>query len=74
MIKVKVTTIGNSVGFVLPKEAVNRLKAQKGDTLYLVEDSDGYLLTPFRVDFEKQVEAAESAVREYRNTLRELAK
>jgi putative addiction module antidote len=32
---VKVTTIGNSVGIVLPKEVLNRLHIEKGDSLYV---------------------------------------
>ena len=36
MLKVKVTPIGNSMGIVLPKEALARLKAGKGDVLYLL--------------------------------------
>jgi putative addiction module antidote len=35
MIKVKVTTVGNSVGIVLPREVLGKLRVQKGDTLYL---------------------------------------
>jgi antitoxin component of MazEF toxin-antitoxin module len=36
MLKVKVTSIGNSMGIVLPKEALTKLNAEKGDILYLV--------------------------------------
>ena len=46
MLKVKVTSIGNSMGILLPKEALKKMKANKGDTLYLVESADGYTLTP----------------------------
>ena len=31
MISVKVTTVGNSAGVVLPKEALSRLKIKKGE-------------------------------------------
>ena len=74
MLKVKVTTIGNSMGIVLPKEALAKLKVSKGDTLYLVEGPEGWVLTPYQQDFETQLEAAEAVMRRYRNALRELAK
>ncbi|MDF1643923.1 MAG: hypothetical protein P1U80_07045 [Pseudomonadales bacterium] len=74
MLKVKITTVGNSMGILLPKEALKKMKASKGDTLYLVENQDGYSLTPYQQDFESQVEAAEDIMKRYKNTLRELAK
>ncbi len=69
MLKVKVTAIGNSMGIVLPK-----LKVGKGDTLYLVEGPEGWVLTPYQQDFAAQLEAAEDVMRRYRNALHELAK
>jgi len=74
MLKVKVTAIGNSAGIVLPKEVLARLKVEKGDTLYLVEGPEGLTLTPYRQDFEEQMEAARKVMKRYRNALRELAK
>ncbi|PCK07938.1 MAG: AbrB/MazE/SpoVT family DNA-binding domain-containing protein [Alteromonadaceae bacterium] len=74
MLKVKVTTVGNSMGILLPKEALNKMKASKGDTLYLVEGPEGYTLTPYKQDFEEQMEAAEDVMKRYKNTLRALAK
>ncbi len=74
MLKVKVTSVGNSMGILLPKEALSKMKAAKGDTLYLVEGPDGYTLTPYQQDFDNQIEAAEGVMKRYKNTLRELAK
>jgi putative addiction module antidote len=74
MLKVKVTPIGNSLGILIPKEALSKLKAGRGDTLYLVESPDGYTLTPYQQDFEEQVDAASKLMKRYKNTLRELAK
>lgn len=74
MLKVKITAVGNSMGILLPKEALSKMKASKGDTLYLVEGADGYTLTPYQQDFEAQVGLAEGIMKRYRNTLRELAK
>jgi len=74
MLKVKITSIGNSMGIVLPKEALTKLKVQKGDVLYLVEGPEGLTLTPYQQDFENQMEAAKRVMKKYRNTLHELAK
>ena len=72
--KVKVTAIGNSMGILLPKEALNKLKANKGDTLYLVDSPEGLILTPYQQDFESQMGAAEKLMKKYRNAFHELAK
>ena len=56
MLKVKVTAIGNSMGIVLPKEALAKLRAEKGDVLYLVDGPEGLTLTPYQQDFEAQLE------------------
>ena len=74
MLKVKIISIGNSMGIVLPKEAVTMLKASKGDVLYLVHGPEGLTLTPYRKDFNVQIEAAEKVIKKYRNALHELAK
>ena len=74
MLKVKVTAIGNSMGIVLPKEALTKLKADKGDVLYLVEGPGGLTLTPYQQDFETQMKAAGKVMKKYRNALRQLAR
>lgn len=74
MIPLKLTQIGNSLGFVLPKEAAARLKVEKGDIVYLTESPDGYRITAYDPAFEKQMKAAERVMKKRRNVLRELAK
>lgn len=75
MLELKLRKIGNSLGVVLPKEAVNRLRAEDGDRLYLIEGPDGsYQLTPYDPAFEKKMKKAEDILRRYRNTLHELSK
>jgi len=74
MVKLKVTTVGNSAGVVLPREVLARLKIEKGDTLFLTEAPDGYRITPFDPDFERQMQLARRVMRERRNVLKELAK
>jgi putative addiction module antidote len=78
VIKLKLRKVGNSVGVVLPKEAMARLNVQEGDTLALTDGPDGSMrvtpVTEGRDHFAKQMKAAEKIIRRYRNTLRELAK
>lgn len=74
MTALKITTIGNSVGVVLPKEVLEKLRVSKGDKLYLVEEPNGYHLTPYDEEFVKQIEAAESIMRQDRDVLKILAK
>jgi len=73
-IHLKVTQIGNSLGVILPKEALQTLRVGKGDTLILTASSDGFRVTPNDPVFEKQMEAAQKIMKKRRNALRELAK
>jgi putative addiction module antidote len=74
MAVLKLTQIGNSVGVILPKEVLARLKVEKGDTLYLTDAANGVLLTPYSAEFETQMTAARGIMKKRRNVLRELAK
>lgn len=73
MSTLKITTVGNSTGVVLPKEILQRLRVEKGDTLYVVETPNGIELTPYDPDFARQMEAAEHVMREDRDVLKKLA-
>ena len=70
----KLTQIGNSVGVILPKEMLARLKLEKGDMVYVTETPDGVSLTAFDPTFEDQLELGREFMREYRDTFRALAK
>lgn len=74
MLKLKLTTIGSSVGVILPKEALTRLKVEKGDHIFLTEEKDGFRVTPFDPEFEQAMESAHKVMKRRRNALRELAK
>jgi putative addiction module antidote len=78
VLELKLRKVGNSVGVVLPKEAMAKLNVQEGDSLCLTDAPDGSLrVTPAtegREQFAVQMKAAEGIIRRYRNTLRELAK
>jgi len=70
----KLTQIRNSVGVILPKEILARLRVAKGDTLFITESPDGVMLTPYDPDVAKQVDAGREFMRGFRDTFRELAK
>ncbi len=71
--KLKVTTVGNSTGIILPKELLEKLRIGKGDTLYVTETPGGIELSPYDEEFATQMDLAESIMREDRNVLRKLA-
>ena len=71
--KLKITTIGNSAGVILPRELLGRLRLKKGDELFALETPDGIRLTTYDPTLAKQMEAAEEVMRKDRNVLRKLA-
>jgi putative addiction module antidote len=74
MTTLKLIQIGNSVGVILPKEILARLKLEKGETLFVTDAPGGVTLTPYDADFERQLAAARDIMKRRRNVLRELAK
>lgn len=72
--KLKITTIGNSAGVILPKELLARLRLEKGDELYALETPDGIKLTAYDPLLAAQMEVAEQVMRDRRTLLHELAK
>ncbi len=73
MAVLKLATIGTSTGVVIPKEMLTRLKVGKGDTLYAIETSDGYLLTPYDPSIDDQLKAGREFMKQYRDTFKALA-
>ncbi len=74
MHSLKLTQIGNSIGVILPKELLARLKLGKGDVLHVTDTPNGVALTPHDPTFEAQMTAARAVMHKRRNVLRELAK
>ena len=71
----RVRKIGNSIGFILPKETAARLDLKEGDQLFLVDQpGGGIVLTRRDPDFEKAMEIARRGMKRYHNALAELAK
>ncbi len=75
MSALKLVSIGNSVGVILPKELLARLGVQKGDTLQAIETEDGLrLMTAAAPEFEAHMRVARDIMHRRRAVLRELAK
>lgn len=74
MLMLKLTQIGNSVGVVFPKEVLSRLKVSKGDSLFVTETPNGVELSAYNPEIEEQLKEGREFMREYRDTLRALAK
>lgn len=72
--KLKLRKIGNSLGATFPKEILEKLQVEEGDTIYVTQTPDGVQLTAYDPEFEEVMQAAEEVTRRYRNALRELAK
>lgn len=70
----KIVQIGNSLGIILPKDALSKMKVGKGDVLHLTESPDGFRVTPYDPEFEQQMAQAREIMKKRRNVLRELAK
>lgn len=74
MISFKVRKVGGSLGVILPKEALERLKVAEGDAIYLTEAPGGYRIVNYDPALEQEMAAARKMAKKWRPLLRELAK
>ncbi|MGD9639221.1 MAG: AbrB/MazE/SpoVT family DNA-binding domain-containing protein [Alphaproteobacteria bacterium] len=72
MFSLKLIPIGNSIGAIFPKEVLAKLNIQKGDTVFLTEEPDGYRITSYDPDFKKQVETAYMVMKGRKEALKEV--
>ena len=70
----RIRRAGGSLAATLPKEMVDRLHLEAGDSVYVVETDRGLLLTPYDPTFEEALSLYRRGAQRYRNALRELAK
>ena len=69
-----IRAIGNSAGATIPKAMLDRYRLAEGDRVHLVETEEGILITPFDPTFADAMAIYERGAKQYRNTMRELAK
>jgi putative addiction module antidote len=70
----RIKKIGNSVGLILPKELLARLKLSEGDQLYIVEQTErGIKLSPYDPKHAEAMDIARRSFRKYADTYKALA-
>jgi len=75
VLELKLRKVGNSVGLILPKEALAHLRVEEGDSVTVTEGVAGSLrLSPSKAEVLRQMEVVQDVMKRYRHTLRELAK
>ena len=73
MYTLKLTTVGSSTGVVIPKEMLKSMKLEKGDSLYVVETPEGYVLTPYNPEIIDQIQKGREFMKQYREAFKVLA-
>ena len=72
---IQIKKIGNSLGLILSKDLLSRLKLKEGDKLHIVEQTErGIKLSPYNPKHAKAMEVARRGMKRYHNALAELAK
>lgn len=71
--ELKLTTVGNSVGVILPKDLLARMRLQKGDVVYASETPEGFVLRPYDPDFSEKMAVAEEIMHKDRELLHRLS-
>ena len=71
----QIKKIGNSLGLILPKELLARLKLKEGDKFHIVEQTErGIKLSPYDPKHAEAMEFARRSFRKYADTYKALAK
>src|SRR5687768_17243238 len=72
--KLKLRKVGNSVGLILPKEALARMHVEEGDVVFLTKTTDGgFRITRLDPQFAKKMKVVEKLSRRSGKALKELA-
>ena len=74
MMKLKIISVGNLAGILLPRELLSKRGLGEGDVLKVTETENGIELTHHDPEFDAQMELAEDIMRENFDLLRKLAK
>jgi putative addiction module antidote len=74
-IELKLRRVGNSLGVIIPSDALALLNVKEGDELFLTEAGEGAVrLSAQRPGFTEKSAIADDLIKRYRNALSELAK
>jgi putative addiction module antidote len=74
MVKLTIISVDNSLGIILPPEVLQSLKVAEGDTVFLIESPQGFLLTTSDPELPEEMALARKFMRKRRKLLSELAK
>ena len=74
MTKLKIISIGESSGVLLPEEFLTKLELGLGDIIYASETENGIALTAYDPEFDAQMAIAEDIMVENDALLEKLAK
>ncbi|MEJ6949986.1 AbrB/MazE/SpoVT family DNA-binding domain-containing protein [Natronospora cellulosivora (SeqCode)] len=74
MKSIKLRKVGNSFGFTVPKELIEKYNLKEGEELHVIENNDGFTITPYNPEFENWANAFDKTNKKYKNTLKELSK
>ena len=73
--KLEIKKIGNSTGLILPKELLVRLGLEQGDEVLVTEGPDrSFSVSALADSDEETMRIAREVMKEYRTTLKDLAK
>lgn len=71
----EIKKIGNSVGLILPKPLLGRLRLKEGDKLYVIDQTErGMKLSPYDPKHAEAMAFARRSFRKYADTYKALAK
>ena len=71
----QIRKIGNSLGLILSKDVLSRLKLKEGDKLHIVEQTErGIKLSPYDPKHARAMEIARRSFSTYADTYKALAK
>ena len=69
----KVRQVGSSLGVILPRDVVNLLNVNKGDTIYIAQSQGAFRIIADDPNFPRAMSSYRRVARRYRNALRQLA-
>lgn len=71
---VKLSKVGDSYIFTIPKELIEKYDFKEEEKLYIIESDDGFTVTPFNPETEEWAKAFDKTNQKCKNTLEKLAK
>ena len=71
---IKLRKVGTSYGFIIPKQLKEKYNLKEGKELYIIENEDGFTVTPFNPESEEWAKVFDKTKQKYKNNFKELAK